>query len=280
MSQESANATTQKVEEGEAESGVFRKADAEDVEAYAASALDDILGSVNDNFGDMLAGTFLNIGNEAGGPSVDVIALLASLAIAKLGVILSVGVDWSAFSDAFGWLTNLSFVSIPVPNVSTTIVNTVIGTGLMFLQPLCVARMNWLSWEHQHYVPEFPSYLKFITYIIQTELRPQRVVFTQMCLILWALFIILFIPIIAVGDYMSAGMVFLFLGCPAFYFSCINFFRAKTWQMVELKFATVVKMRQYENMCMAEGTFLLFLFVAAYAFIHFSYGQLEQWFGE
>ena len=272
MSEIDSDAT--KVEEG---IGSLTKADAEDVEEYAASAMDSLLESVNDGFGDRLS-SFLGVDNEVDGPSADVIALLAALAVSKLGVVLSVGIDWSAFNDVFGWISNFSFMTIPVPNVSYVVTNTVMGTALLFMQPLCILRMNWLSWEHQHYVPEFPRVLWFIPRFIQVELRTQLVALTPLCWILWILFIITFIPVIAVGDYMSAGMLFLFFGCPAAYFSCVNFYRMKIWQFVNLKFASVVKMRQYENLCMAEGTFLLFLFVAGYPFvINFFISLMTMW---
>lgn len=247
--------------------------DAEEVSEYAAGYLDGLLESVNDSMGDKLSSLYLGDGGgDDDEPSVDVIMLLATLALSKLGITLSVNTNWSLFDTAFGWTSKLSLLnSITLPALDASTTHVLVAVALLLVQPLCVYRMNWLSREHQRTLPAFPisfrsnPWTKWLTTLFPLVLYPPSTMFTPFTILLWALFFIVFIPTVIVHP--KAGMACLVLALPAVYFTGINFFRSKAWQMVNLRVAPVVRMRQFENLCMREGTFLLFLFVASYAFV-------------
>lgn len=144
---------------------------------------------------------------------------------------------------------------------------TVIGTGLLLVQPLCLLRMHLLAREHQgRPLPGFGN----LRAVFRCGLSPADTVgctLSLFCISLWIIFWFCFIPTACLSMNEEAGFIFLFFGIPAIYFSTVNFYRKKIWEYVDLRFAEVVKLRQFENMCMLEGTFLLFLFVASYAFV-------------
>lgn len=248
------------------------KADAELVEEYAGSALDDLIGFANDTFGEKISAMYSD--SEDNGPDIDVIMLLIALAMSKLGITLSVGIDWDIYGDIFGWLSELSFVAIPVPMISTSVVSTVIGTALLLVQPFCALRMNWLAAEHQHYV----SHVTFLKPFVHFQIFPRRPVMTPMCMTLWIVFVVLFVPLASLSFHLSSGLVFVLFGVPALYLTMVNIFRMKAWEFVNLRFAQIVKVRQYENLCMKEGVLVLFLFVSSYSFVlNYLISYLHRW---
>lgn len=164
-----------------------------------------------------------------------------------------------------------------------------VGFALVMIQPLCVLRMYWLAGEHKNTLPQWPdkvkdnSILQYLVWIFPMQMMIPTHILGQspFTVILWLLFWLFFIPTAASGDGAGAGVSFFMFGCPAMYFSCVNFFRRSSWQFVDLRFAAAVKKRQYENMCMKEGNFVLFVFVAAYAFVMNWYiAQMTFWDGE
>lgn len=269
--------------ESESTSGIGVKlftAEADEVEGYAASAMDNIFGSLNDALGAQISSAFDGGGgDDEGGADVDVLTLLAVLIISKLGISFSVGIDWSLFSDAFGWLNQLSVLAPHVPNVGQTTIKTVTFVLLLLIQPVCLGRMNWLAREHRGELAlPFPSVLSWLPRVIRTKLIPFSSMFTPLTVLLWLLFWVIFIPAMATNSHMLAGFVCLFFGFPAAYLTFVNFVRQKTWEYVYLRCADVVRVRQYENLCLREGSFVLFLFVAAYSFvINFFVALMATW---
>ena len=154
------------------------KTDAEAVQEYSGSALDDLLGFANDTFGEKISSMFGD--SEDDGPDVDVILLLITLAISKLGITLNVGIDWDIYEDVFGWLSALSFVSIPVPTVNASVISSIVGTALLLVQPMCLARMHWLAAEHQHYDVDLTG-VDFLKPLVHFQMFPRRPVFCCGC---------------------------------------------------------------------------------------------------
>lgn len=269
--------------EGESESPIDVKlftADAEEVEDYAASALDNIFGSVNDALGAQISSAFDGGGDDDdGGADVDVLTLLFVLIISKIGISFSVGIDWSAFADAFGWLNRLSVLAPTVPSVGEKTVKTVTFVLLLLIQPVCLGRMKWLSREHRgDSAPPLPVYLSWLPRVVRTKLQPFNSMFTPVTIIMWVAFWIIFIAAMATKTHLLAGFICLFLGFPAAYLTFVNYSRLKTWEYVYLRCADVVRLRQYENLCLKEGAFVLFLFVAAYSFvINFFISLMVTW---
>lgn len=267
-------------ESGDVEIGVkIVTADAEEVEEYAASALDNIIGSVNDAFGAQISSAFDGGGDDEAGPDVDVLTLLFVLIISKIGISFSVGIDWSYFENAFGWLNQLSVLAPHVPSVGEKTIKTVTFVLLLLVQPMCYVRMNWLSREHRgELAPPLPRILSWLPMIVRTQLKPYNWVFSPLLMLLWLLFWIIFIAAMATKAHMLAGFSCLFFGFPAAYLTFVNFVRSKTWEYVYLRCADVVRIRQYENLCLKEGTFVLFLFVASYSFVmNFFIALLSTW---
>lgn len=269
--------------EGESESPIEVKlftAEADEVEDYASSALDNIFGSVNDALGAQISSAFDGGGDDDdGGADVDVLTLLFVLIISKIGISFSVGIDWSAFADAFGWLNRLSVLAPTVPSVGEKTVKTVTFVLLLLIQPVCLGRMKWLSREHRgDSAPPLPAYLSWLPRIVRTKLEPFNSMFTPLVVIMWIAFWIIFIAAMATKTHLLAGFICLFLGFPAAYLTFVNYSRQKTWEYVYLRCADVVRLRQYENLCLKEGAFVLFLFVAAYSFvINFFISLMVTW---
>jgi tetratricopeptide (TPR) repeat protein len=257
------------------------KTDAEEVEEYAASAFDDLFGSISDALGSQISAAYDGGGgdDDDDGSDTDVLTLLAVLIISKIGISFSVGIDWSQFEAAFGWLNQISILAPSVPHVSPIIVKTVTFVFLLLIQPVCYLRMNWLSIEHRgRSEAPLPGYLSWLYKVVLFELRPVSSIFTPLLIVMWLLFWVIFIPTAATKSHMAAGFAFLFLGFPAGYLTLVNYFRGKTWEYVYLRCADVVRYRQYENLCLAEGSFVLFLFVAAYSFVmNFFIALLATW---
>lgn len=253
--------------------------EAEEVEGYAASALDGIFESLNDALGEQISSAFDGSGDDEGGADVDVLTLLAVLIISKIGISFSVGIDWSLFSDAFGWLNQLSVLAPQVPNVGQTTIKTVTFVFLLLIQPVCLGRMNWLSREHRgELAPPLPNILWWLPRVVRTKLIPFSSIFTPLTVLLWLLFWVIFIPSIATNLHLQAGFMCLFFGFPAAYLTFINWVRQKTWEYVYLRCADVVRIRQYENLCLKEGSFVLFVFVASYSFVmNFFIALMATW---
>lgn len=79
--------------------------EAEETTEYASSAIDSAVEYINDTFGEKISSTFLGAGGgeeEEEGGDADIIWLLLSLALSKLGITLSVNLDWGAFEKVFG----------------------------------------------------------------------------------------------------------------------------------------------------------------------------------
>lgn len=272
-----------KAEDVEAQASVAEAAlttvmssDAEVVEEYAASAMDNLFGYVNDTFGEKITTLFLGEGGEEEEEAdTDVIMLLATLALSKLGITLSVGIDWSFFEDAFGWLSNISVLTIGVPDVDPDVVSKIVFAALLLVQPACLARMYWLSLEHQK---AFPEFFQFLKYVVRLDMNPFGPIFSPLCLLLLISSVLIFIPAIAVKANLVAGSAFVFLFLPSLYIAAVNYGRYRIWQYVDLRCADAVKRRQYENLCMQEGSLMLFLFVAAYAFVtNFFFEIFASW---
>lgn len=257
-------------------------AEADEVNDYAASAMDNIFGSLNDALGAQISSAFDGGGDDEGGADVDVLTLLFVLIISKIGISFSVGIDWSLFSDAFGWLNQLSVLAPHVPNVGQTTIKTVTFVLLLLVQPVCLGRMLWLSREHRgDLAPTLPDAVAWLPRVIRTKLIPYNSIFTPLTVVLWLLFWVIFIPAMATKSHMLAGFTFLFFGMPAAYLTFVNFVRQKTWEYVYLRCADVVRVRQYENLCLKEGSFVLFLFVAAYSFVmNFFIALMATWDGQ
>jgi hypothetical protein len=275
-----ADAEMQQPVEGESEIGVkVLTAEAEEVDDYAASALDNIFGSVNDALGAQISSAFDGGGDDDSGPDVDVLTLLFVLIISKIGISFSVGIDWSVFDNAFGWLNRLSVLAPHVPNVGEATIKTVTFVLLLLVQPVCVLRMKWLSREHRgELAPPLPRLFSWLPRVVRSRLVPCPSMFTPLTIMLWVLFWVVFIAAMAAKAHMLAGFSCLFFGFPAAYLSFVNFVRQKTWEYVYLRCADVVRLRQYENRCLKEGTFVLFLFVASYSFVmNFFIALLSTW---
>lgn len=155
---------------------------------------------------------------------------------------------------------------------------SVIGTGLLLVQPLCLLRMHMLAREHQgRPIPGAGTLVAFFRMGLNPE-HTQKCTLSPMCILLWIVFWACFIPTVGLSMHEAAGFTMLFLGAPAVYFTAINFYRKKSWEAVDLRCAEVVKLRQFENRCMSEGSFLLFLFVASYAFVmNFLISYMPTW---
>lgn len=268
--------------EGENENEIGVKvltADAEEVEEFAASAMDNIFGSVNDALGAQISSAFDGGGDDEAGPDIDVLALLFALIISKIGISFSVGIDWDVFANAFGWLNQLSVLAPRVPNVGETTIKTVTFVLLLFVQPVCLVRMNWLSREHRgELAPPLPWLLNWLPRVVHSRLVPCNSMFSPLLLLLWLLFWVVFIAAMVTKAHMLAGFACLFFGFPAVYLTGVNFVRQKTWEYVYLRCADVVRVRQYENLCLKEGSFVLFLFVASYSFVmNFFIALLATW---
>ena len=266
-------------EEGNESSMKTFNAEADEVEEYTASAMDEIFGSLNDALGDQISSAFDGGGDDEGGPDVDVLTLLFVLIISKIGISFSVGIDWNTFESAFGWLNQLSVLAPRVPNVGQNVIKTVTFVLLLLIQPVCLGRMNWLSREHRgDAAPPLPDMLSWLPRVVRTKLIPFNSMFTPTTIILWILFWIIFIAALATKAHMLAGFIFIFFGIPAAYLTFVNFVRQKTWEYVYLRCADVVRLRQYENLCLKEGSFVLFIFVASYTFVmNFFISLLSSW---
>jgi tetratricopeptide (TPR) repeat protein len=267
--------------ESECTSGLGVKlltAEANEVERYAATAIDNIFGSLTDALA-QISPAFDGSGDNEGGSDVDVLTLLAVLVISKLGVLFSIGIDWALFSDVFGWLNQLSILAPHVPNVGQTIVKTVTFVLLLLLQPLCLGRMYWLAREQRGDLAlPLPIIASWLPRIVRTKLIPFHSIFTPLTMLLWLLFWVIFTPAMVTKSHMLAGFVCLFFGFPAFYLTFVNYVRQKTWEYVYLRYADVVRVRHYENLCLREGSFVLFLFVATYSFvINFFVALIAAW---
>jgi tetratricopeptide (TPR) repeat protein len=221
--------------------------------------MDNLIGKVNDSFGAKIEAAFMGEEEEE---DRDVIWLLATLALSKLGITLSVGINWSAFEKMFGWVSSISVVSVKVADVSPFVVRTVVFTGLLLLQPACVARMHWLSLEHRKVLTSYSS-----IFFPRVEMIPNHSALSPLIVVLFTLFFVIFVPSYAMGKHMSSGFAFILLGVPTIYLLLVNFSRKSMWQYVEVHCADVVKMHRYEQLCLKEGVYLLFLFVASYTFI-------------
>ena len=266
----------------EGESGIDLKvlsAEGDEVDDYAASALDEIFGSINDALGSQISSAFDGGDDDDGGPDVDVLMLLFVLIISKIGISFSVGIDWSMFENAFGWLNQLSVLAPKVPNVGEKTIKTVTFVLLLLIQPVCLGRMNWLSREHRgESAAPLPRYLNWLPRVVRTQLKPCSSMFTPLLIILWVVFLVMFIASMATKAHMVAGFSCLFFGFPAAYLSFINFSRQKMWEYVYLRCADVVRYRQYENLCLKEGSFVLFVFVASYTFVvNFFIALMATW---
>jgi hypothetical protein len=251
------------------------------VEEYATSALDDIMGQLNDTIGGDISAAFLgdNANTVDTGPSVDVIGLLFALVISKVGLFFSIGINWGSFGSAFGWLNRISVLLPVVPHVSVNDVKTVTFIFVLCVQPATYLRMKWLQKEHgQHHGSPWSNYLQWLSYFFRTELKPYPTMFSPIILLGWLLFWIIFIATMIANNHIGAGLSFVFIGFPIAYLQTINFYRQQTWRYVFLRSAEVVRIRQYEIHCLQEGNLLLFLYVASYTFVlNFFLALLSTW---
>lgn len=74
---------------------VVNSQDADEVTEYAASYMDGLMETLNDKMGEQISALYGDDGDDDDeGPSVDVLMLLATLALSRLGVTLNVNTDW------------------------------------------------------------------------------------------------------------------------------------------------------------------------------------------